>query len=193
MDHVLLHICCGNCALGPVGEFRESGVRFTGFWFNPNIHPADEHARRLATLHSLRDRWGFELIERGEPDRPAFDSAVSDYLASGGRVRCGACYRMRLDATAAEAAALGIPYITTTLLISPYQDHALIAEEGHAAAERHGVRFRQADWRPAFRVSQALARDLGHYRQDYCGCHHSMAERDERRAARRAQTEAALG
>ncbi len=56
------------------------------------------------------------------------------------RVAAGAS-AMRLERTAREAATSGFKAFSTTLSISPWQDHDAIAETGDAAGERHGVEF----------------------------------------------------
>jgi predicted adenine nucleotide alpha hydrolase (AANH) superfamily ATPase len=91
--------------------------------------------------------------------------------------RCKYCYQSRLEQTAAQAAALGCEAFSTTLLISPYQQHQQIRELGEQVAKRYGLHFFYRDWRPHFRAGQAAARDLGLYMQKYCGCIYSEKER----------------
>jgi predicted adenine nucleotide alpha hydrolase (AANH) superfamily ATPase len=91
--------------------------------------------------------------------------------------RCAYCYRLRLEAAAREAKERGYDAFSTTLLISPYQDHELLRETGEAAAERHSVAFAYRDFRPQFRAGQAKARTAGYYLQKYCGCIFSEEER----------------
>lgn len=76
------------------------------------------------------------------------------------------------------------PRFTTTLLISPYQQHALLIEAGERAAAAHGIDFLYRDFRPLFRQGQQRARELGLYMQKYCGCIFSEEERYCRKARR---------
>jgi len=94
---------------------------------------------------------------------------------------------MRLARAAKEAADKGFGKFTTTLLISPYQNHDLIAEIGRRVAGEHGVEFLYIDFRPGFREGQSKALELGLYRQPYCGCIYSEDERynPRRRIAKR--------
>jgi predicted adenine nucleotide alpha hydrolase (AANH) superfamily ATPase len=92
-------------------------------------------------------------------------------------VRCGYCYRTRLEKTAAHAAQYGFDSFSTSLLVSPYQNHGLIRRAGEELAARYGVSFLYRDFRPRFREGQAKARALGLYMQKYCGCIFSEEER----------------
>ncbi len=84
--------------------------------------------------------------------------------------RCRICLGLRLDAAGAAAARLGVERFATSLTVSPYQRHDLIAAAGEAAARRHGVTFLFLDLRDQFRDSYAESRRLFLYRQPYCGC-----------------------
>ena len=84
---------------------------------------------------------------------------------------------MRLDKTAQKAKELGFDYFSTTLLISPYQNHEMIYEVAEDMAEKYGVKFLYKDFRPFFREGQKIAMELGMYMQKYCGCIFSEEER----------------
>ena len=71
----------------------------------------------------------------------------------------------------------GFTHFSTTLLVSPYQDHDGICRAAEQAAARYGVEFLYRDFRPGFRQGQAKARELGLYMQKYCGCVFSEEER----------------
>lgn len=43
---ILVHLCCGPCAITPVSALIEAGMDVTGLFFNPNIHPLQEYLRR---------------------------------------------------------------------------------------------------------------------------------------------------
>jgi predicted adenine nucleotide alpha hydrolase (AANH) superfamily ATPase len=71
----------------------------------------------------------------------------------------------------------GMETFTTTLLVSPYQDHALIREMGDHIARAYGLRFLYKDFRIGFRQGQTKAREMNLYIQGYCGCIFSEYER----------------
>jgi predicted adenine nucleotide alpha hydrolase (AANH) superfamily ATPase len=170
---LLLHICCSNCAIYPVTELRARGENPTGFWFNPNIHPFQEYSARLESVRKLQELWLLDVIYGGEYGLVDFVRNV----AGCERERCRHCYTSRLFETARAAAAGGFDAFSTTLLTSPYQNQGLIAEIGRSAAEANNVEFHFEDFRPGFRKAQAVARELGLYRQKYCGCVYSEMER----------------
>jgi predicted adenine nucleotide alpha hydrolase (AANH) superfamily ATPase len=169
----LLHICCGPCATATIQHWRESGRDVAGFFFNPNIHPLLEFRRRLTGARDLTTSRDVKLAEDLTYDPAVWFSRV----AVQGEERCSACIGWRLQRTAEEAARAGYEAFTTSLAISPWQDHQAIEKEGRRAAEAHGVEFLYEDLRPQYRQSRELARRAGLYRQKYCGCVLSEWER----------------
>ncbi len=105
-------------------------------------------------------------------------------LARAGGRRCFACYELRLEATARKAAGQGFEAFSSTLLISPYQNLDVIAEIGARVGEAAGVEFRFLDLRSKYPDSCERAREMGLYRQNYCGCVFSALELAARRARR---------
>lgn len=171
---VLLHTCCGPCAVAPVARLREEGHQVTGFWYNPNIHPYTEYQRRLEALQQFAAAAEVPVVWRDDYDLEGYLG-----LALGKQVpaRCRECYRMRLAAAADEAKAGGYDAFTTSLLVSPYQQHDLLRELGEEIGRDKGVQFLYRDFRPDFRSGRQRAAELGLYRQQYCGCIFSEKER----------------
>ncbi len=98
------------------------------------------------------------------------------------RERCRACYRLRLKEAAAVAAEGGYDALTTTLAVSPYQFTDVIHEELDRAAAGAGIPAHFADWRPFYDEATRISRELGMYRQNYCGCRFSIVEGEATRA-----------
>lgn len=163
---LLLHMCCAPCTTFSGQRFRELGYNVEGFFYNPNIHSYREFARRLQVLQEYCKAVGVPLKVRDDYE---LESYLIGALADLPR-RCRFCYRTRLEETARESASKGIQFFSTTLLISPYQDHEALKQEGEAAGAKHGVTFVYEDLRPGYRQSVDLSRRLGLYRQPYCGC-----------------------
>jgi hypothetical protein len=103
----------------------------------------------------------------------------SNKLRKGSKLihRCAFCYRLRLEKTARMASEKGYDAFSTTLLISPFQDHELIRKTGEEMASTYGIEFLYRDFRPRFREGQNQARAAGYYMQKYCGCIYSEEER----------------
>ena len=178
---LLLHICCGPCATYPVPRLRKLGFEVLGHWYNPNIQPPAEYARREESARAYAQQAGLPLVAGGyEPER--FEQAIRGREQRP--ARCHRCYRLRLEEAARAARQRGIENITTTLLISPYQDQAAIREIGEAVAGEHGLRFYFENLRRGWSQRGRLAREYGLYLQRYCGCRFSLAERRQAAMAR---------
>ncbi len=149
--------------------------RVTGFFFNPNIEPEDELARRLSAARDLAARLPFPL-EVAEGGNEEWESAVRGLEEEPERGRrCEACIRMRLSRTALEAKRLWIPVFSTVLTVSPKKDAEMVNRIGREEGEKAGVLFLEADLKKkdGFRKSVETAKRLGLYRQKYCGCRYS--------------------
>lgn len=185
---VLLHACCGPCLLEPYDALAaEHEVRVA--YANPNIHPREEYELRRDTLLVYAAAQGIEVDEL-EYDTAAWDAAVSG-LEDRPKERCRACFRLRLGIAARRAAELGCDAVATTLTVSPYQDPEAIRLAGEEACAEHGVAFLVTDFRERYGEATRRSRELGMYRQNYCGCRYSddeaASEREQRRAARAAR------
>jgi predicted adenine nucleotide alpha hydrolase (AANH) superfamily ATPase len=173
MTSILLHTCCGPCATYAVESLRGQGLDVTAFWYNPNIHPFSEHQRRLEAMQTLAQALDMPLIVNEGYDMLKYFQAVVGHESD----RCPDCYRLRLSRTAAVACEKGFDAFTTTLLISPYQDHELIHEIGEQLGKEYGIGFHYEDFRPGFREGHRISREMGLYHQGYCGCVYSEWER----------------
>ena len=98
--------------------------------------------------------------------------------------RCAYCYEHRIEGTARYAAENGFSHFSTTLLVSPYQDHDGIARAAEKYAAEYGVEFLYRDFRPNFRAGNQRARELGFYMQKYCGCVFSEQDRYQKQIER---------
>lgn len=183
----LLHACCGPCSLEPVRLYEEEEADFAIYYDNPNIHPEGEYQHRLETIRGfVAEPHELPFIE-GPYDPEEWESRVGVYGADREK-RCRACYRMRFERLAAVAAEQGYDAIGSTLTISPYQFTGVIIEELERAAAAAGVASDARDYRECYPEATRRSRELGMYRQNYCGCRFSIAEAEAQRrehAARR--------
>ena len=176
--NVLLHICCGPCAVYPVRTLRAGGYSVTGFFFNHNIHPYLEYRKRLDVVADFSGLEGLPMIVRDEYRLEEFLEAV----ASNPKERCRYCYASRLEETARVAADGGFDAWTSSLLYSRYQDHDDIRHLGAELEARYGVPFHYEDYRSGWQEGIRLSRERGMYRQQYCGCIYSEKERYQPRS-----------
>ena len=180
---LLLHSCCAPCSSHCLSELSPQ-IGVTVFYYNPNLDCAEEYEKRK------REQIRF-LRETGLADFLDCDYAPEDYLFSvrgleeekEGGARCAVCFRLRLDRTAREAKARGFDYFATTLTVSPLKNAKLINTIGFAVAEEVGVKYLPSDFkkRGGYLHSVKLSEEYGLYRQDYCGCAFSKAEREKQK------------
>ena len=175
---LLMHTCCGPCSVYCIDSLREEGIEPVSFWYNPNIHPYIEYKTRRDTLIEYSKIANFEVIIKEEYGLREFCKNVIDDLEN----RCtNYCYKVRLEETAKYAKENGYDAFTTTLFVSPYQNHEELKRICEELARKYEIEFLYRDFRIGFRQGQAKARELGLYMQKYCGCVFSEEERYLRR------------
>lgn len=182
---LLLHACCAPCSSATLERLAEH-FRLSILYYNPNIYPPAEYHRREAELERFVEQAGYRypVIELPyEPDE--FYTAVKGLEQEpekGGR--CTVCYRLRLEQTARYAAEHGFESFSSTLFVSPYQNHELLRQTAEEVSAQYGVTFLYRDFRPGFRQGQQEARELGLYMQKYCGCVFSEEDRYAKQISR---------
>lgn len=187
---LLLHVCCAPCStycLELLTEFFEVTVLF----YNPNITDRKEYElrlfeeARLIGLFNGRNREGAQILFDAEAAQAAYDASLFFEAVKGlesepeGGARCVKCFELRLSEAARVAAEGGYDFFTTTLSISPRKDADALNAAGQKAAKKYGVSFLPSDFKKknGFLRSIELSREYDLYRQDYCGCVFSKAER----------------
>ncbi len=195
----------------PTRLLLEEGHDITVFYANSNIAPRAEYERRLVELEKYAEAQGFAVFE-GEYEPAAWErvvapigEAIKDLSPALGskhagddaplpesvaelldderrRERCRACYRMRLEEAANAAVEGGFDGMATTLAVSPYQFTDVIHEELERACADAGIAAHFEDYRPYYDEATRISRELGMYRQNYCGCRFSVAEGEATRA-----------
>lgn len=164
---LLLHTCCAPCSVYCIEHLRKEDIEPTVYWFNPNIHPYMEYKQRRDCLREYTKSIGVEVIFEENYGLQEFCKKVVNQLEK----RCQTyCYPVRLEQSAKYAKENGYDCFSTTLLISPYQNHEMLVNIGNQMAQKYGIEFLYRDFRVGFREGQAKARELGLYMQKYCGC-----------------------
>lgn len=184
---LFLHSCCAPCS-SYVLEYLSSHFEITDFFYNPNIEPKQEYQYREQELQ--------RLISEMEPHFPIsflpgfYDPALWHREVKGledapeGGERCFVCFRVRLQEAARLAAEGGYDYFATTLTISPLKNAEKLNEIGQELGEKYGVKFLPSDFKKknGYLRSIQLSREHHLYRQDYCGCAYSKAQREREKA-----------
>ncbi|MCP4652208.1 MAG: epoxyqueuosine reductase QueH [Candidatus Omnitrophica bacterium] len=173
MKKVLLHICCGVCALHAIDRLKEDGFLVWGLFFNPNIYPHQEYQKRLDSCRCLKDLKSIELIEEQYLAQDWLDLCQGFEKEPENGRRCLLCYAMRLERTYELAKASKFDCFTTTLTISPHKNSRIINEMGNKIG---GDYFLACDFKKedGFKKTIELAKQNNFYRQNYCGCVYSL-------------------
>lgn len=189
VPRLLLHACCAPCS-SAVLEYLSQYFAITLLYYNPNIAPLEEYQKREAELRRLVSQMKFthpvELLPC-QYDGQAFVQAARGLEGEpeGGK-RCEACFRLRLRYTAQEAARLRFDYYTTTLSISPMKNAPLLNQLGEEIGREFGVAHLPSDFKKkdGYKRSVQLSKEYDLYRQDYCGCAFSKAQRQREKEER---------
>ena len=176
VPRLLLHACCAPCS-SAVLEYLSQYFAITLLYYNPNIAPLEEYQKREAELRRLVSQMKFthpvELLPC-QYDGQAFVQA---------------CFRLRLRYAAQEAARLRFDYYTTTLSISPMKNAPLLNQLGEEIGREFGVAHLPSDFKKkdGYKRSVQLSKEYDLYRQDYCGCAFSKAQRQREKEERKDQ------
>ncbi len=182
---ILLHSCCGPCS-SSVLELLSKYFDVTVLWYNPNLYPEAEYDKRLETQKQLIDAIAKDGVQAKllvEPWRS------EDYFSrikglenepEEGK-RCLECFKIRLDETARIASERGFEWFCTTLTVSSRKDAVAINAIGREAEAKYGVKWLPSEFkkREGNHRSIILSEKYGLYRQEYCGCVFSLANREK--------------
>lgn len=183
---LFLHSCCAPCSSYCL-EYLCQYFAITVFYYNPNISASEEYRKRVEEQKRLiaaynAERKGYEInVVEGDYDpREFFEMAKGYENCPEGGERCFRCFDLRLRQTAERAQADGYDYFATTLTISPLKNAPKINEIGQALAQEYGVKWLPSDFKKknGYKRSIELSVQYELYRQDYCGCAFSKAERE---------------
>ena len=179
---LLLHACCGPCSTYVI-EYLTDFFDITIYFYNPNIHPAEEYQKRLETIKKFINEFPPAVQNKIQFVEEHYDPEEY-FIATGVREqvelqtepergeRCRRCYEFRMKKSWEYAEQNGFEYFTTTISISPCKDAKKINEIGLALKSEKGLKYLVADFKKknGFKRSLELCREFKLYRQNYCGC-----------------------
>lgn len=180
---LLLHSCCAPCS-SYVLEYLSNHFQITIFYYNPNISEEKEYRKRVEEqkrlISELPVKYPIAFLE-GKYDKESFETAIKGLEHLGERSkRCYACYYLRLSEAARVAKEKGMDYFTTTLSVSPHKNANWLNEIGEQMEQEYGVPYLYSDFkkRNGYKRSIELSEQYHLYRQDFCGCKYSKAEKE---------------
>lgn len=182
-----MHTCCAPCFTYIENDLKLNGIKnkvgelekvdYTALFYNPNIHPKVEYERRKKAFEffcELKD-CKYDIID--EYDLNNFAKQVVTNVGENNKykVRCEYCYEKRLRKVFEYAKENKFDVVSTTLTISPYQNHKIIKKVAKKLEEEFNIEFWYNDYTEHFREGQRMARAIeGMYMQKYCGCMFSI-------------------
>jgi predicted adenine nucleotide alpha hydrolase (AANH) superfamily ATPase len=152
---------------------KAGGLDVMGFFYRHNIHPYSECLRRQETLEGYARQIDLRLIIQEGYDLEGFIQNV----VYREKDRCTYCYHDRLRTTALLAKRGKFDYFSSTLLYSKFQKHDMLKSIGESIGKSIGVPFFYEDFRSGWKEGIDTSKNLGMYRQQYCGCIYSEKER----------------
>jgi predicted adenine nucleotide alpha hydrolase (AANH) superfamily ATPase len=170
---ILVHICCGVCVAGAAEILLAEGHEITGYYFNPNISPAEEYEKRLEASRTIASITNFPIIVPLYAPGNWLESTAELSKEPEGGKRCEVCFRIRLQATYNYLKENDFDAFTTTLTIGPMKSSETINRIGR---EIGGDKFLSKDFKKNGGAQRAiqLAKQYQIYRQNYCGCVYSL-------------------
>jgi hypothetical protein len=183
---VLLHSCCAPCSGEVMEAMLASGIEYTIFFYNPNIHPLKEYELRKSENVRFAEKFAVPFVDADYDRDNWFERARGMENEPERGIRCTMCFDMRFERTALYAHENGFPVITSSLGISRWKNLQQINACGIRAAGRYpGLSYWDYNWRQgggANRMIEISKREH-FYQQEYCGCAYSLRDTNQHRVA----------
>jgi epoxyqueuosine reductase len=183
---VLLHSCCAPCSGEVMEAMQASGIDFTIFFYNPNIHPRQEYELRKSENIRFAEQCGIAFEDADYDTDNWFARAKGMENEPERGVRCTMCFDMRFERTALYAHEHGFPVMTSSLGISRWKNMQQINDCGTRAASRYpGLSYWDYNWRKGGGASRMIeiSKRENFYQQEYCGCVFSLRDTNRHRVA----------
>lgn len=178
-DKVLLHSCCAPCSGEVMEAIAASGIRYSIFFYNPNIHPRKEYELRKLENIRFAEKSGIEFIDADYDLENWFQRVKGLEWEPERGARCTACFDMRFERTALYAAEHGFNVITSCLGISRWKNMDQINDCGQRAVARYPeMHYWTYNWRKEGGSARMIeiSKEEQFYQQEYCGCIYSLRD-----------------
>src|SRR5699024_7929032 len=134
---LLLHSCCAPCSGEVMEAMVASGIDFTIYFYNPNIHPLKEYEIRKEENIRFAEKFNIPFIDADYDRDNWFERAKGMEIESERGIRCTMCFDMRFEKSALYAYENGFDVMTSSLGISRWKDMNQINDCGVRAADKY--------------------------------------------------------
>ncbi len=176
---LLLHSCCAPCSGEVMERLTESGIDYTIYFYNPNIHPLKEYELRKNENIRFAEKHNIPFID-GDYDRDEWFRRAKGMEKEPERgIRCTMCFDMRFERTALYGYENGFTVFSSSLGISRWKNMEQINESGLKAASHYpGMIYWTFNWRKDGGSSRMIeiSKRENFYQQEYCGCAYSLRD-----------------
>ena len=175
-ENIVLHACCGPCASACIPVLRGKSAAVLLYFANSNIDTREEWEKRLEAAKKLAAVEGVEIVSEPYNHEEWLREVASGYENEPEKgARCARCFQYNIAKAVKFAAKNGFGAVTSSLTISPHKVSAAVFKAGESAAEGSDVVFLEYDFKKkdGFLKSLTRSKELGLYRQTYCGCEFS--------------------
>lgn len=178
-DNLLLHSCCAPCSGDIMLRLMESGIKYTIYFYNPNIHPKKEYLLRKEENQEFAKKYNIPFIDADYDTRNWFQKIKGlEWEPERGK-RCTSCFDMRFIKTAEYASKNNFSLVSSTLGISRWKDMNQINQSGiNAASQFEGIEYWTFNWRKNKGSENMItvSKKEQFYMQEYCGCVYSLRD-----------------
>lgn len=183
-DKLLLHPCCAPCSGEVMEAIIASGIDYTIFFYNPNIHPQREYLIRKEENIRFAEKHKVPFVDADYDSDNWFARAKGMEQEPERGIRRTMCFDMRFERTALFAAENDFSVISSSLGISRWENMQQINECGkRAAGHYNGITYWEYNWRKqggSARMIDISKRER-FYQQEYCGCIYSLRDTNKHR------------
>ncbi len=172
-NDILVHACCGPCSTASIERLLEDGWNPVLYFSNSNIFPEEEATKRYEALLEVAKVYSLQVIHEHYDHQSWLEAIKGQEGEPEGGGRCKLCFTYNLKEASEKAQELGFQHFTTTLTVSRFKNSMLIFSVGEQFPLFEPINFKK---KGGFEKSVRLSKELGIYRQDYCGCEFSLSK-----------------
>ncbi len=185
---LLLHSCCGPCSTSVV-LFLKQHFDVVVLFYNPNLESKQEWQKRMQAQQTVCLDANVKCVFE-EYENTSFLKRVQGLQnLKEGEHRCFVCMFQRMEFAAKFAKENNFDYFCTTLSVSPHKNAQWINQIGEVLQNKYKIEFLHSDFKKnnGFLQSTQISKQLGIYRQEFCGCKFSKQQQEKERTEK--QTE----